>query len=136
VTPAHPDGGAGDGTLCVVYDGECPFCRGAARVGRVADRRGATRWVPAADVARHGVPPHPDAARSVLVWAGGATPLTGVPALAAVAGTWPVVGRPLAALLRATGAPGERAYAWIARNRYRLRGRRHRGARPPARPSS
>ena len=126
-SPGASRASGAQGPLCVVYDGACPLCRGAARVGRTLDRRGATRWIASGDaagLAAAGVPAHPAADLSVLVWDGGAAPLTETRALAAVVRRWPVAGRPLAALLARSGARGDRVYRWVARHRRRLPGRR------------
>ena len=114
-------------TACAVYDGECPICRTAARVGQRLDRDGRMRWVSSHDheaLAALGIDPHQAAAeRSILVFdRAGGPPATEVRAIAEIARDVPVIG-PLLARTLTTAAPVlNPAYRIFARNRHRISG--------------
>jgi predicted DCC family thiol-disulfide oxidoreductase YuxK len=97
---------ADDPRPLVVYDGDCSFCARTVRLGARLDRRGRLRWAPAAGPID-----------SLLVRLPGGGTLREVDAVAAVVAAWPVVGRPLAALMRLARPLLTPVYRRVARHR-------------------
>jgi predicted DCC family thiol-disulfide oxidoreductase YuxK len=113
-------------TTCAVYDGECPICRTAARVGQRLDRDGRMHWVSSHDheaLAALGIDPEQAAAeRSILVFdrATGGPPATEVRAIAAISRDVPVIGPVVARALVVAAPVLNPAYRVFARNRHRI----------------
>lgn len=111
--------------VCAVYDGECALCRGAVTLGRRLVRDGSVGWVAAAgadtDAATRAGAATPG---SLLVWDGGAEPLTESAAVAALVQRIPVIGRPLAWALRWSRPAADPVYRWLARHRHQVTGLR------------
>ncbi len=113
-------------TTCAVYDGECPICRTAARVGQRLDRNGRMHWVSSHDheaLLALGIDSDQAATeRSILVFdrATGGPPTTEVRAIAEISRDVPVVGPLLARALRTAAPLLNPAYRLFARNRHRL----------------
>lgn len=124
--------GPGSRAVCAVYDGSCPFCRGAAAVGRRVTPRGSVRWIPSqdADALRAAGLDVGGRPASLLVWDGAGGPLTESRAVRAVAARIPYAGGALAWLLARAEPAADRLYRVVARNRHRVPGpprRRPRG---------
>lgn len=111
----------------LLYDGHCRLCVGGARRLQALARRGA---VELCDFQQPGVLAafptltHDECMRAMVMVTPGGTVLSGAQAVAEALATRRVIG----ALARLYYLPGLRAlcdaaYAWIARNRYRLFGR-------------
>jgi predicted DCC family thiol-disulfide oxidoreductase YuxK len=113
---------------CAVYDGECPICRTAARVGQRLDRDGRMHWVSSHDheaLAALGIDPERAAAeRSILVFdrATGGPPATEVRAIAEISRDVPLIGPILARALMTAAPVLNPAYRVFARNRHRISG--------------
>ena len=113
----------------MLFDGVCPLCDGTVRTVLRLDREGAIRFTPIQSplgrllAARHGV--DPDAPESFLFLDHGRA-LTRTAALGALLRRLDAPWRWLAVIDRLPRGPTDAAYDWIARNRYRLLGKRER----------
>ncbi len=121
----------------VIYDGDCGICNRLRELCGALDWFGTLDWIPqqSPEAARFGIPA--DALRDSMYLISADGPRHGWSAVKGVALRLPVTyiagalairKRPLAALALAAlfsplmDAPGERAYKWVAQNRYRLPG--------------
>lgn len=112
----------------MLFDGVCHLCDGTVRTVLRLDRKGAIHFTPiqspyGSELARaHGV--DPEAPESFLFFDQG-RPLRKTAAVAALLRRLDAPWRWLAFVDRLPRGPADAAYDWIARNRYRLLGRRN-----------
>lgn len=120
MTNAAPDG-------IWVFDGVCNFCSGSVRAALALDRDGGLRFTPIQSpygrllATEAGL--DPDAPNSFLFIDHGRA-LGGSDAVLALAGRLPAPWRWARVLRIVPRSIRDAAYGWIARNRYRLMGRR------------
>lgn len=116
----NPDG-------LMLFDGVCHLCDGTVRTVLRLDRKGAIRFTPIqspygrALALAHGI--DPEAPESFLFFDQG-RPLRRTAAIAALLRRLDPPWRWLAFVERLPRGPADAVYDWIARNRYRLLGRR------------
>lgn len=125
-----------DGRALFVYDGKCVVCSGFVRWLMARDRHGRINVTPAQGPIGQGLYAHlgisPTGFDTHLLVTGGT--IVGrsdaaIGLLHLLGGGWAVLGR-LAAIV--PGSLRDAAYDWLARNRYRVRGRRDTCWRPDA----
>ncbi|MEO8115815.1 MAG: DCC1-like thiol-disulfide oxidoreductase family protein [Phenylobacterium sp.] len=110
-----------------MFDGVCNFCSGSVRVALALDRRGALRFTPLqspygrALAVQAGL--DPDAPNTFLFFDRGRA-LEASDAVLGLIGRLPAPWRWLGVLRWIPKGARDAAYGWIARNRYRLLGRR------------
>ncbi|PIB90206.1 thiol-disulfide oxidoreductase DCC family protein [Caulobacter sp. FWC2] len=113
----------------MLFDGVCALCNGTVRTVLRLDREGAIRFTPIQSplgrvlAARHGL--DPDSPESFLFLDHGRA-LTKTAAIAALLRRLRAPWRWLAVVDHLPRGPADAAYDWIARNCYRLIGRRDR----------
>lgn len=111
----------------MLFDGVCHLCDGVVRTVLRLDRQGVIRFTSVQSpfgrrlAIAHGL--DPDAPESFLFFDGG-RPLRKTAAVAALLRRLPAPWRHLAWIDRLPRALTDRAYDWIAANRYRIFGRR------------
>lgn len=111
----------------MLFDGVCHLCDGVVRTVLRLDRQGVIRFTSVQSpfgrrlAIAHGL--DPDAPESFLFFDGG-RPLRKTAAVAALLRRLPAPWRHLAWIERLPRALTDRAYDWIAANRYRIFGRR------------
>lgn len=111
----------------MLFDGVCHLCDGVVRTVLRLDRQGVIRFTSVQSpfgrrlAIAHGL--DPDAPESFLFFDGG-RPLRKTAAVAALLRRLPTPWRHLAWIDRLPRALTDRAYDWIAANRYRIFGRR------------
>lgn len=119
----------------MLFDGVCALCNGTVRTVLRLDRKGAIRFTPIQSpygrvlAARHGL--DPDTPESFLFLDHGQA-LTKTAAIGALLRRLDAPWRWLAVIDRLPRGPADAAYDWIARNRYRLMGRKDRCMVPTA----
>ena len=119
------DAGAPDGLW--LFDGVCNFCSGSVKIALALDRAGTLRFTPIQSpygrklAAEAGL--DPDAPNTFLFFDHGRA-LEASDAVLALAGRLPAPWRWLRALRIVPRPVRGAAYGWIARNRYRLLGKR------------
>lgn len=119
----------------MLFDGVCALCNGTVRTVLRLDREGAIRFTPIQSpygrvlAARHGL--DPDTPESFLFLDHGQA-LTKTAAIGALLRRLDAPWRWLAVIDRLPRGPTDAAYDWIARNRYRLIGRKDRCMVPTA----
>ena len=104
----------------VVYDDQCRFCSASARFAARADTRGRLRFVGSSargELHACGVDLEAGRPGSLLVQTAEGDLLSESRAVAAVIEAVPLVGRPLAALLRGARPIADPVYRFIARHR-------------------
>ena len=120
----------------MVYDGVCRFCSTAVRFVLWADRAGTVRFAPSqsehgqALCRSAGVDP---ADPSTFLFYEGGRALKASDGVIALFARLPAPWRWLTALAAVPRPWRDAAYAWLARNRYRIFGRRRTCMLPPAR---
>jgi predicted DCC family thiol-disulfide oxidoreductase YuxK len=119
----------------MLFDGVCALCNGTVRTVLRLDREGAIHFTPIQSpygrvlAARHGL--DPDTPESFLFLDHGQA-LTKTAAIGALLRRLDAPWRWLAVIDRLPRGPTDAAYDWIARNRYRLIGRKDRCMVPTA----
>ncbi|MDP3746174.1 MAG: thiol-disulfide oxidoreductase DCC family protein [Phenylobacterium sp.] len=110
-----------------VFDGVCNFCSGSVRLALALDRAGGLRFTPIqsqyGELLARSAGIDPQTPNTFLFFDHGRV-LGGSDAVLALVGRLPAPWRWVTILRLVPKAMRDRAYDWIARNRYRLMGRR------------